>query len=53
MVIWQGLFVQFLSMNLFRYYDFLQIKKEILDKINYSLYLCRPIYIVIRIGKAW
>ena len=27
-------------------------KKEFLDKINYSLYLCRPIYIVMRIGKA-
>ena len=34
-------------------YDILINKKgKILDKINICLYLCRPIYIVLRIGKA-
>ena len=27
-------------------------KIERLDKMNYYLYLCRPIYIVLRIGKT-
>lgn len=27
-------------------------KIERLDKMNYYLYLCHPIYIVLRIGKA-